>query len=211
MKLYYSPISTYSQKALMGLYEKNAAFDREVVKLTDPDSRAAFSELYRVGKVPLLVLDDGYKIPESSIIIEYLEGHISGGTKLIPSDKDAARKVRFLDRACDLYLNNATTTLLFDMIKFRPFLEQDLETARKHLGIACDHLDSVLGEQEWLGSEGFSMADCAAIPTLFYTQVVHPIDGYQNLSRYWAQAQNRPSYQKVRAEFEPIWQSMMGG
>lgn len=59
MKLYYHPLSTYSQKTLMALYEKEVPFEREIVNLRDPRQRTAYRRLYPLGKIPLLVRDDG--------------------------------------------------------------------------------------------------------------------------------------------------------
>jgi len=102
VKLYYNPLSTYSQKTLIALYEKQVAFEPVIVNLMSPEGQAEYEKLYPIGKVPMLVLDDDYKIPESTIIIEYLEGHVQSGTRLIPEGTDAARQVRFMDRMSDL-------------------------------------------------------------------------------------------------------------
>ena len=209
MKLHYFPLSTYSQKALIALYEKEIPFEPEVVQMMDPAAMAVYSETYPLGKVPLLVLDDGYKIPESTIIVEYLETHHKTGTSLIPSDPDTARKVRFYDRMSDLYLNNPVVTLLFQQIKMREYMEVDLEKARKQLSIACEHLNQNLSDHKWLVGDDFSLADCAAIPALYYMQHVFPTNELVHLNRYWQQAQERESYRKVQAEFVPIWQGMM--
>ena len=73
MKLYYAPVSTYSQKALIALYEKGLAFEPEIVELTSADARAAYEQVYPLGKVPFLMADDGWAVPESTIIIEFLD------------------------------------------------------------------------------------------------------------------------------------------
>ena len=57
--------------------------------------------------------------------------------------------------------------------------------------------------------ESFTMADCAAIPALYYARTVAPFEAFPQVAAYWRRAQQRPSYAKVRAEFEPIWQGMM--
>jgi len=84
MKLYFHPISSYSQKVLIALYENATAFEPEIIDLMNPEGSAKYKEIYPLGKVPLLELDDGYRIPESSIIIEYLSQHHAGPTVLIP-------------------------------------------------------------------------------------------------------------------------------
>src|SRR5688572_18129698 len=100
MKLYYYPLSRYSQKVLLALYEKQVAFTPIVLYPGNPDERAELRKLTPLGKVPLLVLDDGWKIPESTIIIEYLDAHAKGA-RLIPEDRDLARQTRFHDRIAD--------------------------------------------------------------------------------------------------------------
>ena len=209
MKLYYHPLSTYSQKALIALHEKNVSFEREVVSLMQPESRAAYEKIYPIGKVPLLVLADGHMLPESTIIIEYLEGHVSG-TRLIPDGIDESRKVRFHDRMSDLYLNNPATTLLFNQLKFEEYLPATVDRARKTLETSLGLLEHTLGDRQWVAGDAFSMADCATIPALFYLNVVRPFADLPNLSRYWQQAQQRASYRQVMEEFVPVWESMRG-
>ena len=82
MKLHYFPLSTYSQKALIALYEKKVAFTPEIVDLQDPAARAAYRDIYPLGKVPLLTRDEGRMIPESTIIIELLETRRPGAPVL---------------------------------------------------------------------------------------------------------------------------------
>src|SRR5262245_40342691 len=107
MKLYYHPLSTYSQKTVMAFHEKEVSFTPEIINVFDPTAHAAYRAVNPLGKVPMLVLDDDWKIPESSIIIEYLDTHFSTGTRLIPEDKDLARQTRFRDRMADLYINDS--------------------------------------------------------------------------------------------------------
>ena len=63
MKLYYHPLSSYSSKALTALYEKGLEFTPVLINLMDKAEHAKYRELYPLGKVPLLVLDDGSMIP----------------------------------------------------------------------------------------------------------------------------------------------------
>ncbi|HEY8027519.1 MAG TPA: glutathione S-transferase family protein [Burkholderiaceae bacterium] len=210
MKLYYNPLSTFSQKALLAFYEKGVEFEREIVKLSDPESRATYEKIYPIGKVPLLIIDGGHMIPESTIIIEYLEGHYAQGTRLIPEGVNAARKVRFHDRMADLYVDEQAVKVLFNQMKIREYLPADIERARQLLNISYEFINRSLEDCTWLCGSEFSMADCALIPSLFYVEKLVPFADFHNLAAYWQRAQQRPSYQKVRAEFMPIWESMMG-
>jgi glutathione S-transferase len=208
MKLYYNPLSTYSQKVLIALYEKQVDCELVHVNLTTPEGRAEYEQVYPIGKVPLLNPGDDYMVPESTIIIEYLEGHYPTGTRLIPEGVDAARQVRFMDRMSDLYLNNPCATLLFERLGFSKHGEAELAQAGKYLRISYEQIDKRLANQDWLCGE-FSMADCAAIPAFFYGQIVASYADYPNIVRYYERAQQRPSYARVRAEFVPIWDSML--
>src|SRR4051794_38545067 len=105
MKLYFHPVSSYSQKVLVAFYEKNVPFAPEIVEFTE-SGRAEYLKINPLGKIPFVVADNGHKVPESSIIIEYLDGHFDSGTRLIPADKDLARQTRFHDRLSDLYLHD---------------------------------------------------------------------------------------------------------
>jgi glutathione S-transferase len=207
MKLYYNPLSTYSQKVLIAFHEKQVAFEPVVVSLMSPEGRAAYEQVYPLGKIPLLKPTDDHMIPESTIIIEYLEGHHASGTRLIPEGVDAARKVRFMDRMCDLYLTDPSRTLMFEKLGFRKHSETELSNATKYLHASYEGFNKQLAGKEWLCGE-FSMADCAAIPALFYNQSCAPFNDYPNLVAYYERAKQRPSYAKVMAEFLPIWQSM---
>jgi len=210
MKLHYNPLSTYSQKALIALYEKGVAFEPVLVSLMTPEGRAAYEAIYPLGKIPLLVVSDEHMVPESTIIIEYLEGHYpKQGTRLIPDGVDAARQVRFMDRMSDLYLNDPVATLLFEKFGFRKSTEADLATAAKQLRITYAHFDKRLAKQDWLCGNEFTMADCAAIPALFYAPQVAPFSDHANIVRYAARARQRPSYTRVLAEFVPIWEGML--
>ena len=56
MKLYYHPLSGYSQKVIVAFYEKGLSFDGEIVELMNPEAKAAYmKDVYPIGKVPLMI------------------------------------------------------------------------------------------------------------------------------------------------------------
>jgi glutathione S-transferase len=213
MKLYYFPLSPYSQKALIAFPEKGVSFTPEIVIPADPEQRAAYVKINPLGKVPLLVLDDGHKIPESSIIIEYLEDHHgASGTRLIPADKDLARQTRFHDRQWDLYVNNQTQTIFFDGRK--PEKDRNptaVAAARAVLDIMYPMYDAHLAKRTWIMGDAFTMADCAAAPCLTYLRMLHPYEQHKHLSAYAARLMERPSFAKVQQDAAPFMAKLMGG
>ena len=204
MKLYYHPRSTYSQKALLALYEKDLAFTPVVINPGDPQERAELLKLTPLGKVPVLVLDDDWKIPEASIIIEYLDTHFSTGARLIPEDVDLARQTRFHDRLADLYINDSIKKIFFDGLKPEGKRDPDgVAAAHQLLDTMFAGLDQHLGKRTWLMGDTFTMADCALVPSLGYARMLHPFDRWKNLTSYANRTFERPSFLKVAAELAP--------
>src|SRR2546430_2048413 len=104
-KLYYHPLSSFCQKVLIALYENDVAFEGELTDLVSKTGAAAFRKMWPMGKFPILRDEAANRIvPESSIIIEYLQQYAPGKLKLIPSDPDRAFEVRLWDRFFDLYV-----------------------------------------------------------------------------------------------------------
>ncbi|MCH7821976.1 MAG: glutathione S-transferase family protein [Proteobacteria bacterium] len=208
MKLYYNPISTYSQKVLIAFYEKELDFDPEIIDLMNPDAGEKYRDVYPMGKVPCLQLDDGHIIPESSIIVEYIDPLAT--PTLIKGDADETRRIRFKDRMFDLYLNDAVVTLLFQGMK--PDSEQDperIEKAKFHIATTYSFMENEFANQPYANGEEFMMSDCSAAPGLFYAENIAPFAEHKNISAYWERLKSRPSIQRVHEEAAPILAAFM--
>jgi glutathione S-transferase len=208
MKLYYAPLSTYSHKAMIAFNEKGISYEPQAVDLQSPEGRAAYLKVNPLGKVPFLMPRPDYQVPESTSIIEYLEDKFPATPRLIPDDREAARLVRFMDRLADLYYNDPVTELSLQQFGLRPADEGRAARARDQVALTYKHWNERLANRPWLCGDAFTMADCAAIPPLFYARFFAPFDAYPNVVAYWRRAEQRPSYAKVRAELDPIWQAM---
>ncbi len=202
MKLYYFALSPYSQKVLIALDEKGARFDAVHVDLGDAGARAEFAKINRLGKVPFLV-DEArdWKVPESSIIIEYLDTHCTGGTQLLPADPEKSRQARFFDRFFDLYVAEPALKIFFDAR--RPADKHDtvgVEAAEKRLDGSYALLDEMLAKKTWMLDDTFSIGDVAAAPALAMARLVRPFDAHKNLVAYLGRLSERKSVQRVFAQ-----------
>lgn len=177
LTLYAHPFSSYCQKVLTAIYENGIPFTYRTVG--GPDDSTAMTELearWPFKRFPLLV-DQEQTIVESSIIIEHLGLHHPGSVQLIPADARAALEVRMMDRFFDHYVMTPMQVIVFDCI--RPADSRDafgVRNARALLGTAYRWLNDRMNGREWAADSGFSMADCAAAPSLFYADWVEPVD-----------------------------------
>jgi len=138
LTLHFHPLASYCWKALIALYENDVPFTPNLVDLGNPAERAALVKLWGVGKFPVLQDDArGEIVPESSIIIEYLDRHYAGRTPLIPDDPDQALQARLRDRFYDLYIHLPMQKIVVD--RMRPEGKRDphgVEEARAQLRAA---------------------------------------------------------------------------
>src|SRR5215831_3057830 len=206
LKLYLHPLSSYCQKALIALYENGTRFEPHIVNLGDEKSRAELLKLWPIGKFPVLRDEARDRtIPESTTIIEYLDQHYPGRTKLIPADPDLARQTRLVDRFYDLHVNVPMQKVVTD--RLRPEGQHDrygVEQARAALRTAYGMIEQGMETKAWAMGDDFSLADCAAAPALFYADMVVPFgDDHRRAAAYLARLEERPSYARALREAAP--------
>ncbi|MGB4074466.1 glutathione S-transferase family protein [Pseudomonas sp.] len=204
LKLYAHPFSSYCQKVLIALYENDTPFEWRVLEEAAPQVMAEHAELWPLKRFPVL-LDGDQMLAESSIIIEHLELHHPGPTRLIPEDPQAALHARFLDRFFDNYISGPLLKVVFDSL--RPAEQRDaygVDEAHALFETAYCWLDRSIAGREWATGDAFSLADCSAAPALFYADWVHPIsDTYANLRGYRNRLLARPSFARAVDEARP--------
>ena len=174
LALYAHPFSSYCQKVLIALWADDTPFEYRILEQSHPENMVELKRLWPFGQFPLL-LDDDRPVVESSVIIEHLAAHHPGPNAWIPEGEDG-RRVRFLDRFFDQYVMNQMTVPVFNAI--RPEESRDPygeAQARARLVTAYDWLETNLGEGPWAIGEAFTLADCAAAPSLFYADWVEEI------------------------------------
>ncbi len=208
LTLHYHPLSSYCHKVLVALYENGTPFTLRLVDLGDKASREAFLKIWPIGKFPVLRDDArGQTIPESSIIIEYLDRHYRGKTRFIPDDADLAWQVRLRDRFYDLYIHQPMQTIVGD--RLRPADGKDpfgVEQAKSRMRTAYDIMDREMSTRTWAVGETFSMADCSACPALFYGDLTVPFaETHNNLAAYFNRLRARASFARTIEEAKPYF------
>lgn len=210
LTLYYHPLASFCHKVLIPLYEANTSFDPQIVDLMDSKEHAKFLDVWPVGKMP--VLHDSKRdeiIPETSIIIEYLDRHYPGEVLMLPPDPQARLNARLWDRFFDLYVQDPMSKLVVNRI--RPDDKKDaagVEDAKDRLMMAYSMIEKNVSNKEWSIESGFSIADCAAAPALFYAGIIVPFpNDHSALRAYFERLLERPSFKKVLSEAQPYFEN----
>jgi glutathione S-transferase len=208
LTLHFHPLASYCWKALIALHENRTPFVPNFVDLGDEAERAALLKLWPIGKFPVLRDEARDRtVPESSVIIEYLDRHYPGATQFIPADPDRAWQTRLRDRFYDLYLHLPMQKIMLD--RLRPEGKKDphgVEEARAQLRTSYRMIEAQMADNTWAMGDAFGLADCAALPPLYYGNMVEPFgESHKNVTAYLERLKARPSVARVLDEAEPYF------
>lgn len=202
--IYGHPFSSYTQKALIALYENGTPFEFRCISPEHPQNAAEWLARWPLRKFPLLV-DGEREVVETSLIIEYLQLAHPGPVPLLPADPMAALEVRFMDRVFDLHVMWPVQDAVRGAMTGDAGKREDaLAAAVEKLMLAYDWLETRLAGLAWAIGNDFTLADCAAAPSLFYADWVHRIgEQYPVLRAYRARLLARPSVARAVDEARP--------
>ncbi len=207
MILYYHPLSSFCWKVLIALYESGVEFEPRLVNLGDPADRAAFQAVWPLAKFPVLRDERrGRTIPESSIIIEYLARNEPAAAALLSPEPDLSLRTRLLDRLVDDYIHRPLQHVVAE--RLRPADRRDphgVDQAKSLIRAGYDLVEPMIAGP-WAMGDAFTLADCAAVPALFYADHAVSLAGRPGLAAYLARLKARPSVARVLAEAAPYFQ-----
>ena len=198
MKLITSLTSPYGRKVRVVLLEKKIPFQLQIENPWLPDSPVpGFNPL---GKVPVLMLEDGESVFDSRVIVEYLD-HVSPVAHLIPSEPKSRMAVRGVEALADGVTDAAVAVYLE---KKRPSEQQSsdwLMLQEKTLFRGLEALSEALGEKSWYLGNSMTLADVACGCTLGYLGLRFPeIDwrtAHPNLARLADKLAQRTSFKET--------------
>lgn len=194
MKLLYTINSPYARKVRIVAAEKHIDIVLEEVVLAAPD--CPVKQYNPLGKVPVLVLDDGESLYDSRVIVEFLDNR-TPLAHLIPHDHGSKVRVRrweaLADGVCD-----AVVAIVMEKRKSIPDDAQVNKQMDKVMrGLAV--LETELDTQKWCVNNTFSLADIAVGCLLGYINlrfnaVVDLAKDYPNLQRLNLDLSKRKSF-----------------
>ena len=201
-RLFVHPFSSYSWKAMIAFHEKELPY--ELAHVEEAGVMDALRAHWPIGKFPLLE-DDGAPVIEATTIIEYIDLRHYERAPLIPANAIDALDARFMDRVFDNHVMTPVQAIVGEYLIDAQNPDQSrIGRSKAALDTIYDWLDVRLAGRTWACSSGFSLADCAAAPALFYADWVHPIpERLADLRAYRARLNARPSVAKCIDEARP--------
>jgi glutathione S-transferase len=162
MRLYSENYSPFSAPVRIAIYAK--ALDIEIVAPPGGLRSAQYHTINPLGTIPCLMLDDGTRLPESAVIMEYLEEKFPD-PPLLPATPEARAQVRLLQRIGELQITTQTVELAQ-----LPDAGGEDETAANRLtkivrGLAA--LQNFLTGDDFAAGPDLTLADCQLAPALF--------------------------------------------
>lgn len=199
MKLLASKTSPYARKVRIAFAEKKCEY---TLLEQDPwDADSVVSEHNPLGKVPVLVLEDGTNLFDSRVIVEYID-LISPVSRLIPEPTRQRILVKRWEALGDGLMDAAVGARLESL---RPKRQQSPVNLERQLGkmrAAVTVMARDLGDRIWCNSEAYSLADIATGVALGYLDFRHPEfawrDSAPNLARHFEKLSKRLSFENTK-------------
>ena len=179
LTLYDAPRCPYCARVRIVLAEKNV--ELETIEIDLDDRPAWIYEKNSTGRVPV-VEEDGWTLPESAVIMEYLEERYPDPPLLAadPADRALARLRIFRhDELTKPYYALRRGEAGADAL----FAEQ------------LDRLDAALEERPWLGGSEYGLADIAYVPWVLRARTLLQVelDPYPALEEWLTRLLDRPA------------------
>ena len=194
--------SPFVRKVRVALGEKGVDYEHVVVMpFGQTPEYFAISPL---GKVPCYE-DQGTAIPDSSVIIDYLE-NVHPKPALYPSDPLDRAKALFLEEYADTKLAEVLLTVFRERFVNKNFFQKEPDEAvvKEALEVkippVLDYLEAQLGDKPFLVGGQFSIADIAVTsPFVNFAMAEETVDAarWPRLADYVQRVHARPVYKAV--------------
>jgi len=207
MKLVIAKPSPFARKARVALLEKGIAFETEIDVPWNPG--AAASKLNPLGKIPILVLDDGRVIHDSKVIVEYLE-MLGRPPQLLPSDPALRLAHKQIEATAD-GVCEAVVLIVLERSRAPALQSSDwIVRQLRKVEAGTSALASELGPRQWFVGSALGLADIAVGCMLGYLDLRLPESGWRarhaSLVAFAERMFARPSFAATLPETQQITQ-----
>lgn len=208
MKLYSLPLSPYAARVRGAIYAKKLP-----VEIVAPPADWRTSTTYRalnpLVRIPVLVLDNGTSIPESGVIVDYLE-ETHPNPPLLPKTAEERARVRVIVSVADHYVMQEIMPLFF-LLDSQDGDDSEIEAGFAKLAKGLGHLDRLIDANAYATGGRLTAADVWLTPVRFtldglmgFSGRTTLLDDYKAVAGYAKVAQRDPALGRV-------WQEMTDG
>jgi glutathione S-transferase len=196
MKLIGTPTSPYTRKVRVVLAEKRIEYEFVV----DPPGEATSKvPTYNpLGKVPVLVTEDGTNLFDSRVIVEYLD-NASPVAKLIPEDTRQRIQVRRWEALADGCTDAAVAVRVEKQRSATAQSPGWIARQQGKIDRSLEVMAEELGTRNWCGGEQYNLADIAVGCCLGFLDLRLPDlawrKTYPNLGKLAERLAKRPSFE----------------
>ena len=195
MKLIASLTSPYARKVRIALAEKKIEYD--LIQESPWAAGTSVPSYNPLGKIPVLVLDDGTTLFDSRVIVEYLDT-VSPVSRLIPEPKRQRIVVKRWEALADGICDAAAAIVLENKRPETQRSSEWIDRQQQKVVLAVRELATELGDRTWCSGEGYSLADIATGCALGYLDLRQPsLDWrvqYPNLLKFAERLVKRRSF-----------------
>ncbi|MBB4615046.1 glutathione S-transferase family protein [Novosphingobium taihuense] len=202
MKLYAVTLSPYAARVRLALRLKGISFD-----LVPPPGGGTRTPEYLaispIGKIPVLVTDDGLTIAESETIIDYLDEAFPEPS-LMPSDPSVRVQIRNAVRMVELYVVPSLSRLFAQMdpaSRNTHIVEAEMASLRNGLVLAQHFVDNA----GFVAGGAISKADCVVLPTLLLCGVAGQIYGVSDIVSEFSELSGYRAKARKHDDMGAIW------
>jgi glutathione S-transferase len=195
MKLIGSLTSPYVRKVRVVLAEKRIDYEMQVDLPWNEDTKVP--EYNPLGKVPVLLLDDGTSLFDSRVIVEYLDTVTPLG-RLIPEGNRERTLVKRWEALADGISDAAAATVIESR---RPAKLQSKDWIARQRGKIDSGLKAVsreLGEKSWCSGDAYNLSDIAVGCALGFLDLRLPEIDWRasspNLEKLYTKLMQRASF-----------------
>ncbi len=186
--LYSASRCPYAARARIVLAEKG--IDHEIVEIDLSDRPGWLYEKNPAGRVPVIEEDDGVPLPESAVIMEFIEERYPE-PPLLPADPADRAAVRLL-----IFRDGDLTSPYYA-------LRREEEGARDRFDAVLGRFDALLGEQPYLSGTEYGLADIALVPWFLRARDMLGVEleGFGSITEWLERLEQRPA---IAAETELV-------
>ena len=198
MKLLYTKSSPYARKVRIVAAEKRISLDLVEVVLAEADNPVP--EFNPLGKIPVLVMDDGEPLYDSSVIVDYLEQR-TPVAHLLPHDNKHKFQVKrweaLADGVCDAAVSIMLERRRAENLQDPAWIQRQMIKLERGL----KRLEQDLGDNEFCVADVLTLADIAVGCLMAYLNLRYPElnfeKQYPKLAKHYKRMMQRPSFQET--------------